>query len=324
MSDCTPLAPVKPVRRGLAGLWVAATAAVYLAVLWYIDRDRNILAQLAAQANMLMLCSALVLASYVFRYQRWHAVLAAQGVSPHSWGQGARAYLAGFAFTASPGKVGELLRIRYFGWQSVPASATLASFIFGRTLNLLVITALAIGAAHLVPAFGALAAIILCMLLALALLCCWPPLAYTAHRVIEHLLVPLVRQLGHLLVSGASSISPLLRAPAAARQPAGRCRVVVDSRRLRFAVSGPRHCPAITDGTGHPPTRHAYRCTFDCTWWRGHHRSSDRCHAQCQRCRGKYRVGRSHRHPHGQPVAGGGDWTACNGASGSESQAMTS
>ncbi len=211
MSDCTSPAPVKPARRGRAGLWVAATAAAYLAVLWYIDRDRNILSQLAAQAGTLLLCSALVLASYVFRYQRWRAVLAAQALRPHSWGRGALAYLAGFAFTASPGKAGELLRIRYFGWQGVPASATLATFIFERALDLLVITVLAIGAAHLIPAFGALAAIILGVLLVLALLGCWPPLARTAHRIIGRLPGAPVRRLGHFLVSGAGALGPLLR-----------------------------------------------------------------------------------------------------------------
>lgn len=212
MSDCTSPAPVKPARRGRAGLWVAATAAAYLAVLWYIDRDRNILSQLADHASTLALCSALVLASYVFRYQRWRAVLAAQRLRPHSWGQGALAYLAGFAFTASPGKAGELLRIRYFGWQGIPPSATLAAFIFERALDLLVITVLAIGAAHLVPAFGALAAIILGVVLALALLGCWPPMAHTAHRLLDRLPGAPLRRLGHFLVGGASALGPLLRA----------------------------------------------------------------------------------------------------------------
>ena len=210
MPDCTPPAPAKPARRGRAGVWVAATAVTYLAVLWYIDRDRNILSQLAEHAATLALCSALVLVSYVFRYQRWRSVLAAQHLRPHSWGQGALAYLAGFAFTASPGKAGELLRIRYFGWQGIPPTATLATFIFERALDLLVITALAIGAAQLIPAFGVLVAIILGVLLILALLGCWPTLARTAHRCIEPLPGPL-RHLGHFLVSGASALGPLLR-----------------------------------------------------------------------------------------------------------------
>ncbi len=212
MSGCTSPAPVKPVRRGRAGLWVAATAAAYLAVLWYIDRDRNILSQLADHASTLALCSVLVLTSYVFRYQRWRAVLAAQRLRPQSWARGALAYLAGFAFTASPGKAGELLRIRYFGWQGIPASATLATFIFERSLDLLVITVLAIGAAHLIPAFGVLATLILGVLLVLALLGCWVPLARAAHRFIEHLPGTQLRRLGHFLVSGAGALGPLLRA----------------------------------------------------------------------------------------------------------------
>lgn len=211
MPACTPPAPGKPACRGRAGLWLAATAAIYLTLLWYIDNDRNILSQLADQASTLVLCGSLVLVSYAFRYQRWRASLSAQGMHLHSWGRGALAYLAGFAFTASPGKAGELLRIRYFGWQGVPASATLASFIFERALDLAVITVLSISAAHLIPAFSALTTIILGVLLAIALLCYWPPLARSAHCFIEHLPGPPVRRLGHFLIRGADSLAPLLR-----------------------------------------------------------------------------------------------------------------
>lgn len=210
MSDCSSPAPVKPVRRGRAGSWVVAIAAVYLAALWYIDRERNILAQLSNLNGTLALCAGLVLVSYAFRYQRWRSALSAQGLRPQGWGLGALAYLAGFAFTASPGKAGELLRIRYFCWQGVPAGATLATFIFERALDLLVITVLAIGAAHLIPAFGVLATIILGVLLILGLLACWPPLARGAHSLIEYLPGSPVRRLGHFLIAGTRALVPLL------------------------------------------------------------------------------------------------------------------
>lgn len=211
MGDGLPPVPVSPARRGRAAGWVVAIAAVYLVALWYVDRDRNIVSRLAELAVPLGACALLVLASYVARYQRWRAVLAAQGHPPDRWARGFAAYLAGFAFTASPGKAGELLRIRYFAWQGVPARVTLTTFIFERALDLLVITVLAIGAAALIPLFGLLVAIILAVLLGLAALACRPRLARIARGLIDRVPGTPVRRLGHFLVDGAAALRPLLR-----------------------------------------------------------------------------------------------------------------
>ncbi|WMJ67741.1 lysylphosphatidylglycerol synthase transmembrane domain-containing protein [Stenotrophomonas sp. 24(2023)] len=211
MTDRTPPAPATPARRGRAAGWVLAVAAIYLAALWYLDRDRNILSRLLDLAAPLAACSLLVLASYIARYQRWRQVLGTLGHPLHGWAPGLLAYLAGFAFTASPGKAGELLRIRYFNWQGIPPATTLTAFIFERALDLLVITAMAVGAAALVPVFGMLAAIILGILLALAAMGCLPVLARGTHRAIEHLPGLPVRRLAHFLVGGASALGPLLR-----------------------------------------------------------------------------------------------------------------
>lgn len=147
MANRRPPVPVQPARGGRAGLWVAAIAVIYVAALWYLDRDRNILSQLAKMAAPLSACAVLVLLGYACRYQRWRSVLAAQGHPVRGWWPGLVAYLAGFAFTASPGKAGELLRIRYFNWQGIPPQATLTTFIFERACDLLVITLLSIAAA---------------------------------------------------------------------------------------------------------------------------------------------------------------------------------
>ncbi|GAB3048172.1 lysylphosphatidylglycerol synthase transmembrane domain-containing protein [Stenotrophomonas tumulicola] len=212
MADRRPPVPVPPARRGRAGIWVAAIAAMYLVALWYLDRDRNILYRLAEMAAPLSACAALVLLSYGCRYQRWRSVLAAQGHPLHSWWRGLVAYLAGFAFTASPGKAGELLRIRYFNWQGVPAQATLTSFIFERAMDLLVITLLSISAATLVPAFGLLALVILVLLLALLALGCWPPLARLARALAARLPGAPVRRVARFLIDGGTALRPLFRA----------------------------------------------------------------------------------------------------------------
>ncbi|CRD61440.1 lysylphosphatidylglycerol synthase transmembrane domain-containing protein [Stenotrophomonas indicatrix] len=211
MSKSASPAPASPDRRGRAAAWIIAIAAVYLIALCYVDRDRSILSRLSEMAVPLALCALAVLLSYLFRYQRWRSVLAAQGHPLEHWWPGLLAYLAGFAFTASPGKAGELLRIRYFGWLDVPGRITLTTFIFERAIDLLVITLLAIGASSLIPAFGLLALIILALLLALLALACWPPLAAATRTAANWVPTAWLRRLAHFLVDGGSSLRPLLR-----------------------------------------------------------------------------------------------------------------
>ncbi|AIL09791.1 lysylphosphatidylglycerol synthase transmembrane domain-containing protein [Stenotrophomonas maltophilia] len=203
-------ATTRPIRRGRALAWLTLVAGIYLLGLWYVDRDKQILTRLQALALPLCGCVALVLASYGFRHLRWHMLLRAQG-QPTGWRAGLLAYLAGFAFTASPGKAGELLRIRYFSRLGVPAQVTLTTFIYERALDLLVITALSLGAAHLIPLFGLLASAVLCLVLALCLVACLSPLQRAAIAVIDRLPGQPVRRLARFLVAGTTSLRPLLR-----------------------------------------------------------------------------------------------------------------
>jgi uncharacterized protein (TIRG00374 family) len=53
--------------------------------------------------------------------------------------RGCLAYISGFAFTATPGKVGELVRIRYFNRLHVHPSTVIAAFIFERSIDLTVV-----------------------------------------------------------------------------------------------------------------------------------------------------------------------------------------
>ncbi|HID8536696.1 TPA: lysylphosphatidylglycerol synthase transmembrane domain-containing protein [Stenotrophomonas maltophilia] len=202
--------PTRPIRRGRALTWLSLVAAVYLLGLWYVDRDKQILNRLQSLALPLCGCAAMVLASYGFRYLRWHVLLQAQG-RPTGWCAGMLAYLAGFAFTASPGKAGELLRIRYFSRLGVPAQVTLTTFIYERALDLLVITALSLGAAHLIPLFGVLATVVLSLVLALCLVACVPPLQRAASVAIKGLPSQPLRRLARFLMTGAVSLRPLLR-----------------------------------------------------------------------------------------------------------------
>jgi glycosyltransferase 2 family protein len=127
--------------------------ATYVVALWWLDRDNHVLAHLKGMAASLGLATFPVLLSYALRYQRWRG-LSRSDRPPYPWWQGFAAYVAGFSLTASPGKAGELLRIRYFSRLGMPPHRTLAAFVCERSLDLLVITGLAACAASMSAFFG--------------------------------------------------------------------------------------------------------------------------------------------------------------------------
>jgi len=132
----------------------------YLAVLAWVDHGNGTFGLLADASGLLVAALIPVSASYLVRYWRWHRLLRRGGHRIH-WRTGLRSYLAGFALTATPGKAGELLRIRYFARVGVPPQRTVAVFVFERASDLLVVLALALLAAPLFPAAGMLAGIAL-------------------------------------------------------------------------------------------------------------------------------------------------------------------
>ena len=81
--------------------------------------------------------------SIFLRYVRWRWLLSRRDIRI-PWTLGFLAYVSGFALTASPGKVGELVRVRYYGVMGVPAEQVIACFIFERSLDLVVVMLLAI------------------------------------------------------------------------------------------------------------------------------------------------------------------------------------
>jgi uncharacterized protein (TIRG00374 family) len=82
------------------------------------------------------------LSSYFLRYIRWRLLFFRAGIKIKFW-KGFISYLAGFAFTLTPGKFGELVRIRYFGLMGAPPQLTLAAFIYERAFDLLTVLILA-------------------------------------------------------------------------------------------------------------------------------------------------------------------------------------
>ncbi|KMM74597.1 membrane protein [Xanthomonas sp. NCPPB 1128] len=162
-------------RADHLALFVVLLCGGYLAALWWIDRGNGTFARLGAIWPLLALAVLPVSASYLCRFWRWRWLLQRQGHTV-PFGLGWTAYLAGFALTATPGKAGELLRIRYFARMGVPAGRTLAVFVFERASDLLVILALSLLAAPVFPTLGTLAAVVLGFVALLFGAAAWPAL----------------------------------------------------------------------------------------------------------------------------------------------------
>ena len=122
-------------------------AIVLVFLVWSVIVFRNDIAQIKfapvwAAWDSVLLAMVLSLANYLLRVFRWILYLRRLGHSL-SFGFSALTYIAGFAFTLSPGKVGELVRGRYLQKEGVPLSSTAAAFFIERLQDLLAMMALA-------------------------------------------------------------------------------------------------------------------------------------------------------------------------------------
>ncbi len=125
-------------KIGKAFIGFILLSGFYLGMLLWADAKNQVFTQLNifVQAIPFLLCASFL--SYVLRYIRWHWLLARSGYNV-VFSLGFIAYLSGFAFTATPGKVGELIRIRYFNLVGVPSNISLGAFIYERSLDLIVV-----------------------------------------------------------------------------------------------------------------------------------------------------------------------------------------
>lgn len=111
---------------------------LYVALLWWGDRKYQVFDDLVPFLRLLPMVAVMSMLSYAIRFTRWHALLRWVGyVTP--WRRGFLAYLSGFAFTATPGKVGELSRIRYLQPLGVQPKDVMSAFILERTLDILAV-----------------------------------------------------------------------------------------------------------------------------------------------------------------------------------------
>ena len=125
-------------KIGKALLGFILLSGFYLGMLLWADSKNHVLSLLPLLTHAIPVLMAFSLCSYLFRYLRWRWLLTRAGYAI-PWIHGFFAYIAGFAFTATPGKVGELIRIRYFAKIGVPANVSFGAFVYERALDLVVV-----------------------------------------------------------------------------------------------------------------------------------------------------------------------------------------
>jgi uncharacterized protein (TIRG00374 family) len=127
-------------RRVLIGFGLITL--LYVGALTWIDAKGQVFGLLPLLLSALPVLALVSLLTYLVRFARWHWLLVRAG-----WRvpvkEGLLAYLAGFALTATPGKAGELIRIRYFSRLGVPPARVVAAFLFERAWDLVVVLLLA-------------------------------------------------------------------------------------------------------------------------------------------------------------------------------------
>ncbi len=118
---------------------------------------------------------ALSMVNYALRVARWNLYLARLDHKlPFQFA--ALTYIAGFAFTLSPGKIGEMVRARYYQKIGIPLSSTAAAFFIERLIDLLSMLFLAFLALASTSSYAPLmwgAAVVIALLFAVFALTPW-------------------------------------------------------------------------------------------------------------------------------------------------------
>lgn len=117
------------------------TSCYFFALLW-ADSQKHVLNEIPRLASILPLLFLISFISYIARYIRWHWLLRRAGQST-PFIRGFLAYISGFALTATPGKVGELVRMRYLIPMGVSSELVISTFIFERAFDLIAVLLLA-------------------------------------------------------------------------------------------------------------------------------------------------------------------------------------
>jgi uncharacterized protein (TIRG00374 family) len=162
---------------------VGAFAVVALYTL-RADLSQMTIVPLARSWDLVLLAAALSLANYGLRILRWRQYLSRLG-HPLPLGFTGLTYVAGFAFTISPGKVGEVARARYYSRVGIPVADVAGAFLVERLMDLLamlVLGGLILGVAPRYQATAWIAAAIATLVLVSLAVLPWPALGRRISR----------------------------------------------------------------------------------------------------------------------------------------------
>ena len=195
---------------------IALFALSLLFAAWCVRSLRGDLAQvsfvpLLRSWDIVAAAVLLSLLNYVVRVLRWRSYLARLG---HSFPLRflAMTYVAGFAYTLSPGKVGEIVRARYYVPRGVRLAEITAAFFAERLLDIismLALVSLLLTVAARFAGFLALVAFLVIAVLASVSLLPWPAIAQKLAA--SHRLPARLHRVMAGLASTLVSTRPLLR-----------------------------------------------------------------------------------------------------------------
>ncbi|MBV8063071.1 MAG: flippase-like domain-containing protein [Nevskia sp.] len=129
--------------RGRLLLVAALGMGAYLAALAVVDRAQLLGAMRVLSPATLLAVFGLSLCNYFLRLLRWDAYLRAIGPAVPTLRQGLY-YFAGFAFTVTPGKLGEAVRALYLRRHGIAYAQTTAVLLVERLLDLMAVSLLAL------------------------------------------------------------------------------------------------------------------------------------------------------------------------------------
>jgi glycosyltransferase 2 family protein len=161
--------------------------------------------------DLVAVAAVLSLLNYALRIFRWRSYLARLG-HPVPARFAALTFTAGFAYTLFPGKVGEMVRARYYLPLGVPLAAVTAAFFAERLMDLVAMIVLAAllfaGSLRYQGAIVSAAALVAAVLAALAL----PPWASFGNVVKSWTRIPApLRAMALGLAAALAATRPLLR-----------------------------------------------------------------------------------------------------------------
>lgn len=119
-----------------------ALFAVWCGLAFKRDIAQIDLSTLSQSGGTILLVAVLSLANYALRVVRWQIYMNQLG-HQLSWRFTALSFMSGFAFTLSPGKLGEMVRARYYLPKGFSMSSLTGAFFVERLLDLLVMILLA-------------------------------------------------------------------------------------------------------------------------------------------------------------------------------------